>query len=241
EQAVAQADAQLQKTLNPYTAQDLASAQAAVDQSQAQLTSAELSLGDTRLVAPVDGVIADMQVATGALVGPSTVLMTLVPPQLELSVNVEESQLRNVAVNQQVQLQVTAFPDQPFTGTVIAISPIVDAKTRTAKIRIAPTDPSGQLRGGMSTSVSIQTQTATDAIVIPQGALRQRNGQQIVFTAEAGVTRMNVVRTGVANIAEVQILEGIQPGDQVILPGSIDLTDGLAVAVAPPPTAAIQP
>ena len=43
------------------------------------------------------------------------------------------------------------------------------------------------------------------------------------------------------NIAEVQILEGIQPGDQVILPGSIDLTDGLAVAVAPPPTAAIQP
>ena len=93
----------------------------------------------------------------------------------------------------------------------------------------------------MSTSVSIQTQTATDAIVIPQGALRQRNGQQIVFTADAGVTRMNVVRTGVANIAEVQIVEGIQPGDQVILPGSIDLTDGLAVAVAPPPTAAIQP
>jgi membrane fusion protein (multidrug efflux system) len=136
---------------------------------------------------------------------------------------------------------VTPFPDQTFAGTVIAISPIVDAKTRTAKVRIAPTDPSEQLRGGMSTSVRIQTQMATDAIVIPQGALRERNGQQIVFTADAGVARMNVVRTGVANIAEVQILEGIQPGDHVILPGSIDLTDGLAVAAAPPPTAAIQP
>ncbi len=68
----------LQKTRNPYTAQDLASAQAAVDQRQAQLRSAQLSLSDTRVVTPVHGVIADVQVAAGALVSPSTVLMTLV-------------------------------------------------------------------------------------------------------------------------------------------------------------------
>ena len=102
EQAVNQTDAQLQKATNPFTAQDLESAQAAVDQSQAQLASAQLGLGDTRVRAPVDGVIADVQVAPGATVGPTTTLMTLVPPQLELAINVAENQLRNIADGQQV-------------------------------------------------------------------------------------------------------------------------------------------
>ncbi len=51
---------------------------------------------------------------------------------------------------------------------------------------------------------------------------------------------MNVVQTGIANPTEVQILSGVQAGDLVILPGSIDLADGLAVAPTSPPTAAIQ-
>ncbi len=134
-----------------------------------------------------------------------------------------------------------AFPDQTFAGTVIAISPTIDSKTRTAKVRIAPVDATGILRGGMSTTVAVQTQVAPDAVVIPQGALLQRNGQQIVFTPTAGTAHMNVVQTGIANPAEIQILDGIQAGDQVILPGSIDLADRVAVAPTSPPTAVLQP
>src|SRR6202011_2077528 len=101
---------------------------------------------------------------------------------------------------------------------------------------IAPVDASGVLRGGMSTTGAVQTQVAPDAVVIPQGALIQRNGQQVVFTATGGTPHMNVVQTGIATPAEVQILGGIQAGDQVILPGSIDLADGLAVTPTSLPT-----
>ncbi len=62
-----------------------------------------------------------------------------------------------------------------------------------------------------------------------------------MLTADGGTAHVNVVQTGIANAAEVQILDGIQPSDQVILPGSIDLADGLAVNSTSPPTAAIQP
>jgi hypothetical protein len=51
---------------------------------------------------------------------------------------------------------------------------------------------------------------------------------------------MNVVRTGLANASQVQIVDGVQPGDLVILPGSVDLVDGLAIAPTAPPTIAVQ-
>src|ERR1700694_5060093 len=106
EQAVAQAAAQLHKAQTPYTDTDLANAQAAVDQAAGQLTTAQLGLADTRLLAPADGIIADVQVAPGALVGLSTPLMTLVPPSLEVVVNAEEAQLGQLAEGQTVQLNV---------------------------------------------------------------------------------------------------------------------------------------
>src|SRR6202165_5101417 len=106
EQSVAQAAAQLHKAQTPYTDTDLANAQAAVDQAAGQLTTAQLGLADTRLLAPADGIIADVQVAPGALVGLSTPLMTLVPPSLEVVVNAEEAQLGQLAEGQTVQLNV---------------------------------------------------------------------------------------------------------------------------------------
>src|SRR5581483_5146463 len=140
QQAVAAADAQLQKAQNPYTDQDMNAAQATVDQAQAQLDLAQLGVQDTTITAPVDGVISERLVSPGALVSPQTPIVTLVPPSLELVVNIEESKLGQVAEGQSVQLQVPAFPDRKFAGTVKSISPTIDSKSRTAAVRIEPKD-----------------------------------------------------------------------------------------------------
>ena len=156
---------------NPYTDQDLAAAQAAVDQSQAQLDLAELGVKDTTIVAPVDGAISERLVSPGALVSPQTPIVTLVPPSLELVVNVEERQLGQVAEGQSVQLAVPAFPQQTFTGSVKSIAPTVDSKSRTAAVRIEPKDDASKLRAGMFAQLSIVTAEKQNALIVPKQAV----------------------------------------------------------------------
>src|SRR5207253_9164527 len=168
QQAVAQAAAQLHARQNPYTDQDLAVTQATVDQARAQLDLAELAVKDTTIVAPVDGVISERLVSPGALVSPQSPIVTLVPPSLELVVNIEESQLGQVAEGQSVQLQVPAFPNKTFTGTVRSIAPTIDSKSRTAAVRVEPADgANGQLRAGMFARLTIVTAEKPNALVVP--------------------------------------------------------------------------
>src|SRR5206468_1835940 len=98
-------------------------------------------------------------------------IVTLVPPALELVVNVEESQLGQVAEGQSVQLQVPAFPSQTFTGKVKSIAPTVDSKSRTAAVRVEPKDDSSKLRAGMFARLSIITAAKSNALIVPKEAI----------------------------------------------------------------------
>ena len=80
--------------------------------------------------------------APGALVNQQTPIVTLLPPALELVVNVQESQLGQIAEGQSVELQVPAFPTRTFSGVVKAIAPTIDDNSRTTEVRIEPHDAS---------------------------------------------------------------------------------------------------
>jgi membrane fusion protein (multidrug efflux system) len=229
EQAVAQAQAQLDKAQSPYTDQDLAAAQAAVDQAQAQLDIAALGLKETTVSAPVDGVISERLVSPGALVSPQTPIATLVRPALELVVNVEESQLGQVAEGQAVRLQVPAFPNQTFTGAVRSISPTVDTKSRTAAVRVEPKDDASQLRAGMFARLSIVTAEKRDALVVPREAvLTGAPGTQplVIAIDPTGRVHRQPVKLGLQSDRQVEILVGLDD-DQLVATSSLnDLADG---------------
>src|SRR5205085_2627182 len=99
---VGQAEAQLRSRATPYTDQDVQAAQAAVDQAQAAVELAQLGVRETKIVAPVDGIVFDRQVSPGALVGPTSPIVVLIPPALEVAINVDEAQLGNVWQGQHV-------------------------------------------------------------------------------------------------------------------------------------------
>src|SRR5205814_1494160 len=147
----------LQGRRNPYTAEDRQAAEAGVDQAQAQLQLANLGLSDTRVTAPVDGVVAERLVSPGALVSPATPIVTLVPPALELMVNVDEAQLGQISEGQAVTLSVAAYPNQTFSGAVATIAPTLDQRSRTASVKILPRDLDGKLRAGMLAKLNIVT------------------------------------------------------------------------------------
>jgi HlyD family secretion protein len=183
------------------------------------------------ITAPIDGTVGNLQTQVGAVVG-TTTLMTIVPSNTEVVVNVQENDVGQIAVGQSAQLSVTAYPNQLFDASVIAINPSLDTTTRTAAVHISPNTQDGALRVGMSATVTIHTARADDAVVVPVASVQQKSGSQFVWTDSDGIATMQTVQTGLATASVVQITSGVQPGQQVILPGSTTLTAGQAVVAA---------
>jgi RND family efflux transporter MFP subunit len=226
---VDQAAAQLRSRQNPYTDQDVQAAQAGVDQAQAALQLAQLGVRETQIVAPVDGIVFDRQVSPGALVGPTSPIVVLIPPSLEVAVNVDETQLGNVTRNQTVSLQVPAYPGETFAGKVSTVSPGIDQKSRTASVRIQPDDQSGKLRPGMLAQVSIVTGMQPDALLVPREALLgtpTSNGQATLVTLDGGRAARTSVRLGIVGDQMVQVTSGIVDGQIVAVGGVNGLNDG---------------
>lgn len=226
---VAQAEAQLRARANPFSDQDTQAAQAAVDQAQAALELAQLGVRETQVVAPVDGIVFERQVSPGALVGPTSPIVTLIPPALEVAINVDEAQLGSVSKGQSVALQVPAYPDQTFTGTVSAVAPGIDQKSRTASVRIRPQDEAGVLKPGMLAQVSIITAARTDALLVPREAVigsPAPNAQTTVVLLEGGRAQRVPVQLGLVSDRSVQIASGLSDGQVVAVGNTSGLNNG---------------
>lgn len=230
---VAQAAAQLRTRQNPYTEQDVQTAQAALDQAQAALELAKLGVRETQILAPVDGIVFDRQVSPGALVGPTSPIVVLIPPALEVAVNVDEAQLGKISKGQAVALQVPAYPGESFTGVVTAIAPGVDQKTRATSVRIQPRDDGGRLRTGMLAQVSIVTGEQTNALLMPREAVLGSpipNGQATVVTLDGGRAMRKTVRLGLVNDQLVEVSSGLVDGQIVAVGNASGLNNGDVVA-----------
>lgn len=243
DQAVAAAQAQLAqaeqqagaqralaaKAASPFTVHDLAQARAAVEVAQAALQAAQTFAADARITAPASGTVSDVPVAIGSLVGPQSPLATLISSNLEVTVSVEEGQVPAIEVGQPAVIVGpggTAVPAEVFL-----VAPAADARSRKFPVKVRPLGPS-PLRAGMSATVTIEIATQANATLVPKEAVLQRSGQEIVFVDVEGRARMRTVQTGLGDGVRLPVLGGLRPGDVVILPGSLNLSDGDAVTPA---------
>jgi membrane fusion protein (multidrug efflux system) len=149
-----------------------------------------------------------------------------------LVVNVDEGQLGQISEGQPVRLQVPAYPNTDFNGTVKAIAPRLDSKSRTAAVHIAPDDTQAKLRAGMFARVSILVADREAALVVPRDAIVSGLSEQpAVVTIEGGATaRRRLVTLGIQNERLVEIVAGLDEGSLVATSGVSDLRDGDAVA-----------
>src|SRR5581483_9615429 len=145
------------KAAKPYTGEDIAQARAAVDVAKAGLQSAQTAASDATIAAPASGVISDVPIALGSLVGPTTPIATLLSPDLEVDGAVEESQVTTFKEGQPASISIAAAPQQDIDGKVLLVSPSADPKTRKFTIKVAPLAAGTPLRAGMSATVKVQT------------------------------------------------------------------------------------
>jgi membrane fusion protein (multidrug efflux system) len=214
---------------------------AARDAARARVQSIRARLADRVITAPFDGVLGFRQVSPGTLVTPGTAIATLDDVSLiKLDFSVPETFLAALASGQTVRAKSAAYPGKEFTGVVSTVGSRVDPVTRALTVRADFANPEALLRPGMLLTVRLE-KPVRQALVLPELALMQIGAQAFVYRVEEGgeVSRVDV-RAGARRRGEVEIAEGLQSGDRVVVEGTVKLRPGLRVVEAPKPADAPQ-
>lgn len=226
--AVDQANATLQSRQRPTT-EDIQIAAAQVDQAVASLEASRVNQAESTIRAPFNGIVAQRLVSAGATVGTNSPIVSLVSKETEIVLQVEEARIGQVERNQPAQISVAAYPGEQFPGTVASISPTADARSRTFAVRIYPNDPQGRLRDGMFAQVGLQT-PARQATLVPIQAIVNRSGRNIVFVVGPDSrVRTRDVTIGINDGQQIEVLTGLQPGEEIAISALDVLSDGTAV------------
>jgi multidrug efflux pump subunit AcrA (membrane-fusion protein) len=126
------------------------------------------------------------------------------------------------------RVSVQAYEGRPFLGQVGKIGVSLDAATRTVSVRVDLANPTGLLKPEMYATVEFELGGTEDAILIPEAAPQDLNGQSVVFVSR-GENRFEArpVELGRAIAGQVQVLRGVRPGDRVAARGSFILKSQL--------------
>ena len=230
---VAQAQLKLAETQVPYLPTDLAEAQAAADQAKASLDLAKITLSEATIHAPFDGVVAEVYISKGDLVGPTTPVVLFLSKSNEVALNIEESRISQIKNGESAGLNVSAYPGRTFAAEVTSVAPMADAKTHTFQILVTPEDTADLLRPGMYGDVSLLVSQHTHALLVPQAAIvvGPQNQNQVYVVRANNTAQLVTVNTGLADENNVEILSGLQPGATVVTTGQSNLVDGASVNI----------
>ena len=223
---VAQAAAALATKSGNVRASDVALQQEAVRQAELAVQQAQIDLDNNTLVAPFDGIVGAINGNAGETAPTGTTgFITLVDPSaIRVDVTVDETDVAKVAVGKPATMTFDALPGRPFRGSVIAVSP---TGTLTQGVVTYPVEISLDTRNqvipaGLTASATIVIDEKSDVIVVPLRAVHRQGRDQVVdVIGEDGKTTSPLpVKTGVQNDQFVEITDGLQEGQQIMVQGT---------------------
>ncbi|GIV56189.1 MAG: MexH family multidrug efflux RND transporter periplasmic adaptor subunit [Candidatus Kapaibacterium sp.] len=201
--------------------------------AEAQLIQARRALSDTRIKAPISGVITAKRVDVGTMVNPGTVVCEIVDAsKLKMLLNVPEQDVFSLAVGDPVEVQSDALPGSTYRGRITAIAPKAsDAHTFPVEVTITP--PYGQLKAGMFARVRFGGVKPLVGLVIPRDAVlgSLRDARVFVVDSTTNTARERRIRCGAERNGYVVVLEGLSAGERVIVTGNNIVTDGTPIVL----------
>jgi len=182
--------------------------------------------------APLSGLVGRVYVDIGTAVTPQTpVALVVNVEQVRVKLDIPEKYLSLLSTQLLAEVSVDAWPDQIFTGRVSTISPVVDLDTRTAPIEAMVTNPGARLKPGMYARVQIVLKENRAATIVPREALIGRGEDLTTYVVREKTARLLAVKIGIRKGSELEVLEGLSPGDMVVVMGQQRLRDGAPVLV----------
>jgi RND family efflux transporter MFP subunit len=204
-------------------------------QSAASADLAKKHLADTRLTAPISGVIARRAIEVGSTVGAGQPAFTIVDlDPVRVRVGVPEGDIGHITEGAAATVRIPAL-DTSFTGRVSLIGVSADPTTRSYTVEISVPNRARRLRAGMVADATITTGASASALLVPSSAVLHdggANGATIVYVVDRDGARVQSrrVTTGAARGDSLEITSGLVLNDRVVVAGQQRLRDGAAVS-----------
>ena len=227
---------QLEATVNTarQNNQAIASAQAAVESARTQVKTAEQALSDTVIRAPFSGFISDRPTAVGEYVSSASIIVTILRSNpMKIQIQVAEADIPSVTTGRGVTLEVDAYKDRRFSGTVTSVNPSISSTSRAAIVEASIENGDNALRSGMFATARINKEGGGTGIFIPKTAIYNDQATQSyrAFVIVDGVVKLRVLQLGTEEGDHQQILSGLEADETVATSNLDQLYEGAKVAV----------
>ena len=222
--------------------QALDNVEAALKVQEAALALAQAKLDKTRIKAPFSGVVGIRNVSVGDYVKEGQELINLEDIRtLKIDFRLPEAYLAQLKPGQSLEVSTDALPGQRFEAVLDAIDPLVDTGGRAISCRAHLSNESATLRPGMFVRVRLIFEERSNVLLVPEQTIVPDMKSPFVYRVVDGKAVRSPVKTGLRRNAQVEIVEGIQLGDEVVTAGQMKLRDGVPVKSINIPTAPVVP
>jgi len=216
-----------------FRVEEVSQAEATLARTEAarELAEARLSYADVK--SPAAGVVMERYVTVGTWLSAADprVVALYDPEDLQVRVDVRQTNSTQVFVGQQVKISTEAEPGRTYPGEVIRLEPVADFKKNTIQAKIRVLEPSASLHPEMICRVRFAPAAPEAApegepvITVSAGAIVREGGRSFVFLVRDGCARRTEIRPGAEQGGRVEVLAGLSEGDRVVL-APAGLADG---------------
>jgi membrane fusion protein, multidrug efflux system len=215
------------------TAADYAAAEAGAREAGAHEQLAMRALENTRLHAPLTGVIAHRRIQPGEQVGPGTPVFTIVSfDPARVRVGVPEREIGRVHAGMRARIAIPSLGGWSAEGAIERVGVVPDPVSRTYPVRISLANPGLVLRPGMIAHVRIEEDSRSTALTLPgEAILRDPSGVTVVYVyfPDQGQVFSRRVEVGAVHGREVEILSGVAADELIVIGGQHRVRDGTRV------------
>lgn len=215
---------------------ELKSAQSGFTGARFGMEQARKMLDNRRIIAPISGFIADKQSAVqqGNLLNPGTMIGRIVDiSSLKAIVPVGEMEVGLLRAGAKASIVVPALDNQEFSATISAIAAGADPATGSYPIEVVWNNtPDRAIKAGMSVRVSLQSPRLDSVLAVPLSSIVSKDGKQAVFVEVSGRAALRFVTIGRTANNEVEIVEGVEPGQHLLVTGISSLGAGDSIVVS---------
>ncbi len=211
-------------------------AQAALEDANSRLASAEKAYRSTTITAPFSGVVSERPVSPGDVVQPGSALFTVVDPSsMRLEASVPAEQLAEIRIGVPVTFTVSGYPGRQFVGRITRINPTADPTTRQVRIYVSIPNAGRALVGGLFANGKMSSATKM-GLIVPTSAVDVRGTAPFVMRVRRGKVEKVQIKTGLTDKSSesVEVISGLQAGDTLLLGAAQGITPGTLVRISAP-------
>ncbi|MBN2020464.1 MAG: efflux RND transporter periplasmic adaptor subunit [Sedimentisphaerales bacterium] len=212
-------------------------AAAALNAAKANLELARVNLQESEVNSPIDGIVIAKHIDPGNMINPGNKIVTVADlTTVKVIAAVAEKYAGQIAVGTPAGLSVDAYPDRVFKSSVYSVYPALDEQTHTIQIEIRFDNEQKLLKPGMFAKVLLITNSKEDVVVIPKdvilgGKIDKPYVYVVENASEEKKAHKRIVKIGFVQADKCEIIEGIKPGETLVVNGMQYLADGIDVEV----------